>query len=272
MRIHSLFKERKRLINIFFSYASEDEALQQQLENHLSIFRQNEAVSLWHKRKINPGEDWQEKVHEGMVEADVILLLASADYVSSDYLWQREMLLALSRHERGEALVAPVLLRPLAGLEEAPFGSLQPLPFNRKPATKWATLDEAFAELAGELITLLERKYTGLGATSAGFRRRYNWRLILEGALEGFSPIRRREIELALWKLSGDPGLEVLEVEEGSVQLSILSSEATYERIKAAYEAGILEEKLSVQVVALSEPIGAAIRVETKIVDGRKEG
>lgn len=272
MRIRSLFKERKRPIRIFFSYASEDEALQQQLESHLSIFRQNEAVSLWHKRVVYPGEDWQEKVHEGMLEADVILLLASADYVKSDYLWQHEMLLALRRHERGEALVAPVLLRPLAGLEEAPFGKLQPLPFNRKPATTWATLDDAFSELAGELITLLERKYAGPGVITPGIRQRYNWRLTLDGDWEEFSPIHRREVELGLWKLTGDPDLEVLEVEEGSIQLSILSSEATYEKVKEAYKAGILEEKLSVQVMALSEPVGAAIRVETRIVDGRKEG
>lgn len=271
MRIHSLIKERKRPISIFFSYASEDEALQRQLENHLSIFRQNEAVSLWHKRKIDPGEDWQEKVHEAMVEADVILLLASADYVSSDYLWQREMLLALRRHERGEALVAPVLLRPVAGLEEAPFGSLQPLPFNRKPVTSWATLDDAFSELTGELITLLERKYAGLGAPTSGIRQRCKWRLTIDGAWEEFSLIHRREVELGLWKLTGDPDLEVLEVEEGSIQLSILSSEATYEKIKEAYKAGTLEEKLSVHIVALSEPIGASIRVETKIVGTEKQ-
>lgn len=271
MRIRSLFQERKKPIKIFFSYASEDEALQQQLESHLSIFRQNEAVSMWHKRVVYPGEDWQEKVHEGIVEADVILLLASADYVKSDYLWQHEMLLALRRHERGEALVAPVLLRPLAGLEEAPFAYLQPLPFNQKPATTWPTLDEAFAELTGELITLLERKYAGPGVQPPGLRQRYNWRLALEGAWEDFSTIRRREIELALWKLTGDPGLEVLEVEEGSIQLSILSSEAAYEKVKDAYEAGALEEKLSVQVVALSEPIGAAIRVEASIVSNSEE-
>ncbi len=271
MRIRSLIKERKRPISIFFSYASEDEALQQQLESHLSIFRQNEAVSIWHKRAVYPGEDWQGKVHEGIVEADVILLLASADYVKSDYLWQHEMLLALRRHERGEALVAPVLLRPLAGLEEAPFGNLQPLPLNRKPATSWATLDEAFSELTGELITLLERKYAVPGAVSPIFRQRYNWRLTLDGAWEEFSPIRRREIELGLWKLTGDPDLEVLEVEEGSIQLSVLSSEATYEKVKAAYKGGILEEKLAMWVMALSEPIGASIRIETKIVGDSEE-
>lgn len=271
MRIHALLKEQKRPINIFFSYASEDEALQQQLERHLSIFRHEEAVSMWHRRKVIAGENWEDKVNEGLSKADVILLLVSSDYVSLDYLWQSEMLQALRRHERGEALVAPVLLRPLAGLDEAPFGKLQLLPFNQKPVTSWPDQDQAFSELAGDLITLLERKYAGLEGSVSTLRQKCQWRLILDIAWDDFSVIQKRKLELALWKLTGDPGLEIKQADKGSVQLSITSSEETYEKVKSAYEAGTLQEKLSTRVIALSQPVGASIRVETRIVTAPEE-
>ncbi|MEO0685162.1 MAG: hypothetical protein AAFY76_08995 [Cyanobacteria bacterium J06649_11] len=39
-------------IEVFFSYASEDEKLRIQLEKHLSILKRQEVIKGWHHRKI----------------------------------------------------------------------------------------------------------------------------------------------------------------------------------------------------------------------------
>jgi hypothetical protein len=45
--------------------------------------------------------------------AHVILLLVSPDFLASDYCYEIEMARALERHERGEAVVVPIIIRPV---------------------------------------------------------------------------------------------------------------------------------------------------------------
>jgi hypothetical protein len=79
--------------------------------------------------------------------AHIILLLISANFLASEYCVSREMMRALERHERGEAHVIPVLLRPVL-ITDAPFAKLQPLPTNGKPVTRWKDRDLAFYNIA----------------------------------------------------------------------------------------------------------------------------
>ena len=59
--------------------------------------------------------------------ADIILSLVSADFVASDYCYDVEMTHAMERHERGEACIIPVILRP-CDWQHAPFGGLMAVP------------------------------------------------------------------------------------------------------------------------------------------------
>ena len=53
---------------------------------------------------------------------------------------------AMKRHEKGQAHVIPVILRPVDWQDE-PFARLQALPQDAKPVTTWANQDEAFLEV-----------------------------------------------------------------------------------------------------------------------------
>ena len=54
---------------------------------------------------------------------------------------------ALEMHERGQAYVIPIIIRPVYW-EEAPFAKLQVLPTGGKPITKWSDTHEAFLDVA----------------------------------------------------------------------------------------------------------------------------
>jgi len=69
--------------------------------------------------------------------------MVSPDFLASDYCYDVEMKRALERHERGEARVIPVILRPVHW-QEAPLGYLQALPNNAKPVTVWSDREEAW--------------------------------------------------------------------------------------------------------------------------------
>jgi tetratricopeptide (TPR) repeat protein len=72
-----------------------------------------------------------------MNTAQIILLLISSDFMASDYCYTVEVQQALERHRKKEAIVVPILLRPV-DWQDAPFGGLMPLPSNKKPITSWA--------------------------------------------------------------------------------------------------------------------------------------
>ncbi|MBI1929986.1 SUMF1/EgtB/PvdO family nonheme iron enzyme [Candidatus Poribacteria bacterium] len=142
-------------IEVFYSYAHEDEELRNELEKHLSVLRRQGVISNWHDRKISAGREWEGEISEHLNGSRIILLLISAAFLASDYCYDREMERALERHEAGEALVIPVILRAVDWEGEL-FGKLQALPKDAKPVTSWANRDEAFKNVAQGIRAAIE--------------------------------------------------------------------------------------------------------------------
>ena len=148
-------------IEVFYSYAHEDEGLVKELQKHLSILKRQGVIREWYDREITAGTEWKGQLDQHLNSAGVILLLVSADFLASDYCYDVEITRALERHDQDEARVIPVLLRKVDGWQGAPFGKLQSLPTDGKPVTSWNDRDEAFADVArgirravGELAVL----------------------------------------------------------------------------------------------------------------------
>jgi hypothetical protein len=137
-------------VTVFFSYSHRDEALRDELANHLEILKWNGDISAWHDRQILPGDEWDRDIKDNLNSAQVILLLISSDFIASRYCHDIEITRAMERHEAGEACVIPVILRTCMW-SSAPFGKLHALPKNAKPVTDavtWPTKDDAFTNIA----------------------------------------------------------------------------------------------------------------------------
>src|SRR5437868_2468240 len=143
-------------IEVFCSYASIDEPWCLELEKHLSLLRRQGVISTWHRRDIAPGTDWTKAIDAHLSSAAVILLLISPDFIASDYCYGVELQRAMERHDAGEARVIPILLRPVADWDTAPFARLAVLPTNRKPITKWRPRDDGWANVAAGIRRALE--------------------------------------------------------------------------------------------------------------------
>ncbi len=134
-------------IALFFSYSHKDEALRDKLAEHLKILERQGVISSWHDRQIGAGSEWATEIETNLNQADIILLLISASFLSSDYCWGIELQRAMERHESGSACVIPVILRPV-DWSGAPFGKLQAFPKDAKPITRWDDQDEAMMNVA----------------------------------------------------------------------------------------------------------------------------
>ena len=71
----------------------------------------------------------------------------SADFIASEYIWEKEMKPALERHKQSEARVIAVILRDL-NWKTAPFAELQVLPKDGLAVTQWPNRDSAWRSVS----------------------------------------------------------------------------------------------------------------------------
>jgi TIR domain-containing protein len=145
----------QRAIEVFFSYAHEDEALRNALAKHLRLLERQAIIAGWHDRQITAGREWAGTLDAHLQSAHIILLLVSADFLASDYCYDIEMQQAMTRHVAGTACVIPVILRPV-DWHSAPFGRVQALPKDGRAVTSWSNTDEAFRDIARGIRVVAE--------------------------------------------------------------------------------------------------------------------
>jgi tetratricopeptide (TPR) repeat protein len=144
-------------VEVFYSYAHEDEKLRDELVKHLANLRRQGVITEWYDRDISAGKEWEGEIKQHLDSARVILLLISPDFMNSDYSNDVEVKRAMERHEAGDARVIPIILRPV-DWEGAPFSKLQALPTDAKPVTSWDDPDEAFLSVVKAIRKALEEQ------------------------------------------------------------------------------------------------------------------
>lgn len=151
-------------VSIFFCYAHEDEALLNILKRHLTPLRRQRLIEVWHDRDISAGAEWEQEINQHLNSAQIILLLVSPDFMYSDYCYGIEMKRAIERHERKEAEVIPIILRPVYW--QGVPGKLQALPKDGLPITDpdWNNLDRAFYNVTEGIRIVVEQISARLAA------------------------------------------------------------------------------------------------------------
>jgi hypothetical protein len=140
---------RTKGLRLFYSYCHEDSGLRRKLEQHLALLKREGSIQDWFDGKIGAGVEVDKSIDVNLARSDIILLLISAAFLNSDYCWNREMVRAMRRHQRGDARVIPIIIRPVDdGWQETIFGKLKALPKDGKPVTKWSNRDSAWKDVA----------------------------------------------------------------------------------------------------------------------------
>ncbi len=149
-------------VEVFIAYAEEDTKREKELGKRLGVLKREGLVRCWQYRKILVGDEWDREIHEHLNTADIFLLLISADFVDSDYCWEVEMKRAMERHDAGEAIVIPVILRATPDWKRTLFGKLQGTPGNepehpdREGVYDWSNEDQALKKVAEDVRACVE--------------------------------------------------------------------------------------------------------------------
>jgi formylglycine-generating enzyme required for sulfatase activity len=246
-------------VTVFFSYSHKDEALRDELANHLKILKLEGVITDWHDRQILPGDEWDREIKESLNSAQIILLLISSDFIASQYCWDIEIKRAMERHEAGEACVIPVILRSCMW-SSAPFGRLQALPKNAAPVTStkdWPTKDEAFTNVAEGIKKTANDIQQKLKAERQGKLNQYE--TVYRQAIQQTYPLNEA-VQSKLNRLQAALGLADADIAPIVTRLSGQYGEARQKLEKYRHEVRLCLEDDNGELSGLSRSILAGYR------------
>jgi tetratricopeptide (TPR) repeat protein len=152
---------------VFISYSHKDEEEKERLLSHLGVLGKAGLIDLWSDDRIGAGGDWQREIREAMAQAQVAVLLISANYLTSDFILGEEVPTLLKRR-KGEGLkVFPVIARACAWRKVDWLDRMNVRPKNGRPVWSDAGIhvDEDLAAIAEEVAAIVEGvPYSGPGA------------------------------------------------------------------------------------------------------------
>jgi internalin A len=111
-------------VKAFISYSHKDSDGLGQLRAALSPLERLNKLDIWDDRAIDAGVDWDKEIFSELENADIIICLISADFVNSDFCYDKELGVALKEHEIGKKVVIPIRYRS-CDWSELPISRLQ---------------------------------------------------------------------------------------------------------------------------------------------------
>jgi GTPase SAR1 family protein len=139
---------------IFISYSQQDSHHKDELLKHLSVLKRSGDIRAFDNSQIVASELWGERIKQELRQADIILLLISADALATDYIWDVEIQQAIERHKKNEAALVPIILSA-CDWKEAPFAHLSALPANDTTITSFPFPNDAWSEVVVALRKII---------------------------------------------------------------------------------------------------------------------
>ncbi len=157
-RTRTAVSDRGGLCRVFVSYSHVDEAERVRLDIHLAPLAREGLIDLWCNRAIAPGSDWQRDIGDELANADIVILLVTADFIASVFCFEKELAEALRRHHADGVSILPVLVKPV-DFTHMPFAQFQALPRDLRPISTWDNADAGWLEVALGVRELVEDIY-----------------------------------------------------------------------------------------------------------------
>lgn len=139
-----------------------------------------DSVKIWYDGKIMPGANTDISTFEALKEAQIVLLLLSADFINSDFLYENILPTVLKMQRNGEARVIPIVVRD-CDWKITPLGKLKSIPINGIPPDSksvWETKDKAYLHIVQELNRAVyeEMEKKGIAATTDSIKPKSPYR------------------------------------------------------------------------------------------------
>lgn len=152
--------KRMKMNKVFISYSRKDFDFKDKVVLHLKILEPQADLEIWSDDKIQPGGDWFGEIKKSLSEAKVIIMLISANFLTSQFILHVEVPRILERRKNDGATVIPILIKPCAWQSQQWLTGMQITPDDGKALSEKGgpQRDKLLAHLVIELKNILNSK------------------------------------------------------------------------------------------------------------------
>ncbi len=152
--------EPPKPVQLFISYAHEDETHKDRLCDELLTWEATNKISIFHDRMLGAGKEIDRTIlEEKLRQSDIVCLLVSKAFLKSKYILPKEVPIAMEQHEQDKATVIPIILERVTNYEQLPFGKLASVPDDLNPICgcedgegAWRRVNEKVSEAIRERL------------------------------------------------------------------------------------------------------------------------
>lgn len=95
---------------IFISYSHNDKHWLDRLKTHLRPLQYDGNLDIWDDQRIKVGEKWEEAIENALNTAGIAILMISADFLASEFIYRNELPPILERAKAGGTEVFPLIV------------------------------------------------------------------------------------------------------------------------------------------------------------------
>ncbi len=111
-RYRSRLQRGSTAAGVFISYSRKDKHYLERLQVHLQPLQREQHIELWDDTRIQAGQQWQKEIAAALKRCRVAIVLASADYLASDFIVSDELPTILTKAESEHTMISPVIVSP----------------------------------------------------------------------------------------------------------------------------------------------------------------
>jgi hypothetical protein len=149
-------KAQEDTVKVFISYSRKDKDLMEELLTHLKVLtRSNPHLEIWYDGLLEPGVLWDDTIKKKLHSAHIVLLLISANFLITDYIWNIEVQSTLEKQQKGELTAIPVIMKA-CDWEPTPIGRFQAIPRKGMTISSFPDRDEGLSLVVKEIKSVIE--------------------------------------------------------------------------------------------------------------------
>ena len=148
--------------NVFVSYSHNNTIWLAKIRNQLAGLRRSNYIKEWTDLEILPGDKWDAKIKDQLKKADIFILLLSADFIASEYIWETELKEAI----QSKKTIIPIYIESCdfnasPFIEDKKISDFEIIPKydgHLKPVSLWTNEAEALSVVATKIREVIEDK------------------------------------------------------------------------------------------------------------------
>ena len=148
----------QKKLNLFISYSHSDKDYLREFKKHLAPIINKGLVSLWVDQNIRPGDEFQTEIDGALSDSDLICLLVSSNFLSSDACLEEKAEAVKLKKSKGVPVI-PIILSDCGWQDDNDISPLLALPADGTPISNFSCSDTAWNDVYKRLKIVINREF-----------------------------------------------------------------------------------------------------------------